>query len=780
MFFGLPAPPPSGRSEFSSIPVDFSLKRCKNLIYLYKIRRFGILFQEMEANFKGGPMPTIKDVAKAAGVSYSTVSNVLNGKGFVKSKTIRQVEEAARRLGYIANQQARYLRRGRSNHLALILPNLYGHQYIDFYLSFKKYAEGFNYHTDLYLTDNNGDREKKELQIISENTVAGIAVFTSMRKAEELYRAYLDHTIFVERQPGFPCRTVFFDMVKAGEDAAKWAAANRYSQVIIIGESLSFSSMGDFLKGFNRAAPQNRPRYQFIETDFQHCHNDMFQWLEADKACDALICTNILFAGILNNAKKVYFSNLSFAVYSIAPQAAVPVQDGIIRYEQDYRLLGRSAAKMLIEKEPETGETARSLCLENAGLRRWIPSRVVKLEKLTLITSIGSPTAGILRNISKIYRQNTGVEIKIALYSPDFPDGLNELLSGAENAGAFDIIRTDVYRLPQYAETVLYPLSEIDSGIDSLFDDFLPGLYKAYSLHKGTIYALPSTPSAELLFYRRDLFESTVLCRQFFEEYGRELKIPGTYEDFNRISRFFTRFFNPHSPVDYGTNLILGNTSLAAKEFLSRFFSYTESLYNAGGEIEIAGQAGIKAMEDLLELRDCVNPRFYSSAPEAARAFASGETAMAKIFSNSAGELIAGDSRVADRLGYAMTPGNNPLIGGGIIGVCRYSKHKNEALEFIEWLSRETVSGAMTSMGSVSPCKAVYENYGIIDNYPWLSIAKDCFSLSRTNYIPPNHCGIFDETKFLNSIAMAVHAVFNGISGVSEALGKIRIKEPAN
>jgi multiple sugar transport system substrate-binding protein len=716
-------------------------------------------------------MPTIKDVAKAAGVSYSTVSNVLNGKGFVKSKTIRQVEEAARRLGYITNQQARYLRKGSSNHLALILPNLYGHQYIDFYLSFKKYAEGFNYHTDLYFTDNNEDREKKELQIISENTVAGIAAFTSIRNPEEFYRAYLDHTVFAERRPDFPCRSVFFDMVKAGEDAAKWAAANCHNRIIIIGESLSFSSMEDFLEGFNRVSPHRRPGYQFIETDFQHCHNDMFQWLEADKPWDALICTNMLFAEILNNAKKVYFNSLSFALYSIAPQVNVPVQDGIIQYEQDYRLLGRSAAKMLIEKGPETGGMARSLCLENAGLRRWAPPRTVKLEKLTLITSVGSPTARILRNISKIYTQNTGVEIKIALYSPD---GLNELLSGAGNAGAFDIIRTDVYRLPLYAETVLYPLPEIDPDIGSLFDNFLPGLYKAYSLHKGIIYALPSTPSAELLFYRRDLFESAALCRQFFEEYGRELKIPGTYEDFNRISRFFTRFFNPHSPVDYGTHLILGNICLAAKEFLSCFFSYAECLYNAGGEIEIAGQAGIKAMEDLLALRDCVNPRFYSSAPEAARAFASGETAMAKIFSNSAGELISGDSKAANRLGYAMAPGNNPLIGGGIIGVCRYSTHKNEALEFIKWLSQETVSGAMTSMGSVSPCKAVYENYGIIDTYPWLSIAKDCFSLYRTNYIPPNYNGIFDETKFLSAIGMAVHAVLNGISGAAEALEKIR------
>jgi multiple sugar transport system substrate-binding protein len=322
----------------------------------------------------------------------------------------------------------------------------------------------------------------------------------------------------------------------------------------------------------------------------------------------------------------------------------------------------------------------------------------------------------------------------------------------------------------------MYPLSKIDPAIDSLFEKFLPGLYKTYSHHKGLIYALPSTPSAELLFYRRDLFESTALCRQYFEEHGEELKVPSTYGEFNRIARFFTRYINGHSPTEYGTTLILGSTYLTAKEFLSRFYSYTGELYDENGKITIADEAGLKAMEDLLDLRSSVNPHYCASQLESVNVFARGAAAMTKIFSNSASELISRDSKVAGALGYAMAPGNNPLIGGGVIGVGRYSKHKEEALNFIKWLSEETVSGVMTSMGSVSPCKAVYENYDIIDTYPWLAVAKDCFSISRTNYIPQNYQGIFDETRFLNSIAMAVHTVFNGIRSPAEALGMI--KEP--
>ena len=57
-------------------------------------------------------MATILDVARLAGVSQGTVSNVLNGKGNVSSEKIRVVEEAAQQLGYTINERARILRKG--------------------------------------------------------------------------------------------------------------------------------------------------------------------------------------------------------------------------------------------------------------------------------------------------------------------------------------------------------------------------------------------------------------------------------------------------------------------------------------------------------------------------------------------------------------------------------------------------------------------------------------------------------------------------------------------
>jgi DNA-binding LacI/PurR family transcriptional regulator len=68
------------------------------------------------------PSPTIHDVAEAAGVSVTTVSQALNGKGRVGSATRARVAQAAHRLGYRANRHARGLRSGRSGTLGLLLP----------------------------------------------------------------------------------------------------------------------------------------------------------------------------------------------------------------------------------------------------------------------------------------------------------------------------------------------------------------------------------------------------------------------------------------------------------------------------------------------------------------------------------------------------------------------------------------------------------------------------------------------------------------------------------
>ncbi|WP_434316598.1 LacI family DNA-binding transcriptional regulator [Leifsonia sp. P73] len=67
---------------------------------------------------------TLHDVARLAGVSIKTVSNVVNDHPYVRDETRRRVLDAIAALGYTPNLSARSLRSGRTNVIALMIPDL--------------------------------------------------------------------------------------------------------------------------------------------------------------------------------------------------------------------------------------------------------------------------------------------------------------------------------------------------------------------------------------------------------------------------------------------------------------------------------------------------------------------------------------------------------------------------------------------------------------------------------------------------------------------------------
>ncbi len=71
-------------------------------------------------------MATQKEVAKLAGVSFITVSRVVNKEGNVKDETRRKVEEAIRTLGYFPSFAGKALNSGRNNTIAVLTPARFG------------------------------------------------------------------------------------------------------------------------------------------------------------------------------------------------------------------------------------------------------------------------------------------------------------------------------------------------------------------------------------------------------------------------------------------------------------------------------------------------------------------------------------------------------------------------------------------------------------------------------------------------------------------------------
>ena len=67
---------------------------------------------------------TIKDVAARAGVSFTTVSHVLNGTRRVSEESRWRVERAVAELGYVPSALARSLKTSETHVLGVLVPNI--------------------------------------------------------------------------------------------------------------------------------------------------------------------------------------------------------------------------------------------------------------------------------------------------------------------------------------------------------------------------------------------------------------------------------------------------------------------------------------------------------------------------------------------------------------------------------------------------------------------------------------------------------------------------------
>lgn len=710
-------------------------------------------------------MATILDVANLAGVSQGTVSNVLNRKGNVSSEKIRAVEEAAKTLGFTINEKAKILRKGSSNIITVILPNIQFRHYRDFYTSLKAYAEKHGYTTNLLISNDNPEEELTLIQQAKSAMTESLAVFTCLEGKDNKYeQAGFSKVCFIERRPEFHADYYGFDYGLAGSEMAESVKKHNFKKILLFTGSSRFSNEREFLDSFRRRVEEiGTCSITHIETDAERTAHSILNALLREGGTDAIFTTNIGFAEKIRQIRNSFSADPALPIYTLSPVFTLPEKD-YAKYELNYSFLGREAAEYLInqmkmEKNQDTG--FQNHIMENDGQRKWHQVGIKSSKSKCLnVLALESPEASAMNGLSKLYTEKTGTEIKIAVFSYE---EIFEYFVNSEDFGIFDVFRIDMTWLSWFAEKILLPIDEIDPDISEVFSEYIPSLTDKYSIVNGRVYALPVTPSAQLLFYRKDLFEDVALMRQYRELYKKELKVPETFDEFNRIAGFFTKQYNHMSPVQYGTSLTLGNTGVAATEFLTRFFSYRKNLYQENGCILLNDEAGIQSMNDLVTAARYISPTNVAWWTDSAKTFSDGDVAMSVMFSNYASEILGYHSRITDKIGCAFVPGKNPLVGGGSLGIAKKSRYPEDALAFIKWMTKDPTASALAVLGSTSPCRKTYEIYDIVNAFPWLELSKDCFAMSETRRLPPETTIPFNERKFLSILGTAVKNVMAGI-----------------
>ncbi|MBQ3224985.1 MAG: LacI family DNA-binding transcriptional regulator [Oscillospiraceae bacterium] len=121
-------------------------------------------------------MATITDVAREAGVSISTVSNVINGTKFVGEELTERVNRAIETLGYQANELAASMKRRTTNNIGVILPNIGMVFFPDVLKGIEAAAKEHGYKIFYFSTDYDFEKEKEYLNLLKTSWVDGIII----------------------------------------------------------------------------------------------------------------------------------------------------------------------------------------------------------------------------------------------------------------------------------------------------------------------------------------------------------------------------------------------------------------------------------------------------------------------------------------------------------------------------------------------------------------------------------------------------------------------------
>lgn len=121
-------------------------------------------------------MATIKDVAALAGISYTTVSHVLNKSRPVSDQVRIKVEAAIQQLDYVPSAVARSLKAKSTSTIGLLIPNGVNPYFAELARGIEDYCERNGFCVILCNCDDNADKQRGYLRVLLEKRVDGLIV----------------------------------------------------------------------------------------------------------------------------------------------------------------------------------------------------------------------------------------------------------------------------------------------------------------------------------------------------------------------------------------------------------------------------------------------------------------------------------------------------------------------------------------------------------------------------------------------------------------------------
>lgn len=200
--------------------------------------------------------PTIREVAKRAGVAPITVSRTINNSGYVGRQTRERVEAAIAELGYVPNTLARSLRSRRTNTLALVLTDITNPFWTTVSRGVEDAASSAGYNVILCNTDESEAKQEEYLRVLLEKQVDGVLLVPATSTAQPIRFIQNQNTPVVVLDRRIPHQRV--DVVRTDSEGGACRLVQLllslgHRRIAVLSGPQSVSTAEDRIAGYRRA-----------------------------------------------------------------------------------------------------------------------------------------------------------------------------------------------------------------------------------------------------------------------------------------------------------------------------------------------------------------------------------------------------------------------------------------------------------------------------------------------------------------------------------------------
>ncbi|CCQ98355.1 HTH-type transcriptional regulator MalR [[Clostridium] ultunense Esp] len=308
---------------------------------------------------------TIKDVAREAGVSPSTVSRVISGNSRISEETKRRVRKVMEEMGYHPNMNARSLVVKSTETIGLIMPRSAENTFLNPF--FPEVLRGIGAAAQergysLLLSTGRDDGEKKEtvVKMVQGKQVDGVILLNS--RIRDPILAYLKKQRFPFVMVGRPLEKnityVDNDNVTSAKEATRYLIEMGHRSIAFVGGNPEYTVTHDRLEGYKEALKEAGLLYhpsQVLSGDFleEGAYEAVRALLSLGQRPTAFLVTDDLMAlGVISALKEmglnvpedvsiVSFNNVFLARLSSPPLTTVDIEIFQLGYQAVQKLFER-------------------------------------------------------------------------------------------------------------------------------------------------------------------------------------------------------------------------------------------------------------------------------------------------------------------------------------------------------------------------------------------------------------------------------------------------------